>query len=152
MENVMKKLDRLSKRFRELDKQDVVPRGGITGCGISQVQYDKPPTEEERQKPWIMRVKQRITLIEENSHKPALIWDSCPGITDSGRLRIRGTFIKWDPILQAAIRDFSRCDLKDSWRETGAQRGCAIFIAGSMSIVLPRERWVKRDRRTNRSY
>lgn len=95
----MKELDRLSHKLKGMDKQGIAPRGvtvyfegldcagksstgGLimealeqAGYDIAQVQYNKPPTEEEKRRPWMWRFKQPVTVIEGEVHKSALVWD-----------------------------------------------------------------------------
>ena len=98
-----KQIDHLSRKLIAMERRGVAPRGVIVyfegldcagksstgglimkalekaGYAISQVQYNKPPTEEERSQPWMLRFKQPATSIEGKPHKSALIWDRGPG-------------------------------------------------------------------------
>lgn len=100
---VMKDLDHLSHKLKVMDRQGIAPRGVIiyfegldcagksstgglimkaleqAGYDIAQVQYNKPPTEEEKCRPWMWRFKQPVTVIEGKVHKSALVWDRGPG-------------------------------------------------------------------------
>lgn len=102
MKCVAKQLDHLSQKLIAMERKGVAPRGVIVyfegldcagksstgglimkalekaGYAISQVQYNKPPTEEERSKPWMLRFKQPATSIEGKPHKSALVWDRGP--------------------------------------------------------------------------
>jgi hypothetical protein len=103
MTRVTKQIDHLSQKLIAMERRGVAPRGVIVyfegldcagksstgglimkalkkaGYAISQVQYNKPPTEEEQSQPWMLRFKQPATSIEGKPHKSALIWDRGPG-------------------------------------------------------------------------
>lgn len=99
---VMKALDHLSHKLTVMERNGVAPRGVIiyfegldcagksstgglimkaleqAGYDIAQVQYNKPPTEQEKLKPWMWRFKQPVTVVEGMNHKSALVWDRGP--------------------------------------------------------------------------
>mmetsp|Transcript_17226 Transcript_17226/g.32607 ORF Transcript_17226/g.32607 Transcript_17226/m.32607 type:complete len:884 (-) Transcript_17226:131-2782(-) len=99
---VMKELDHLSRKLTSMERKGIAPRGVIiyfegldcagksstgglimkaleqAGYDIAQVQYNKPPTEEEKLRPWMWRFKQPATVIKGKVHKSALVWDRGP--------------------------------------------------------------------------
>ena len=99
---VMRQMNHLSSKLVAMDREGVAPRGVIiyfegldcagksstgglimraleeAGYDMSTVQYNKPPTEEEKKKPWMWRFKQPATAIEGKPKKSALVWDRGP--------------------------------------------------------------------------
>jgi hypothetical protein len=101
---VMKQQNNLARKLCRMEKKGVSPKGVIiymegldcagksstgglimqaleeAGYDISQVQYNKPPTPEERAKPWMWRFKLPSTILEgDKPKKSALVWDRGPG-------------------------------------------------------------------------
>lgn len=99
---VMGQMNHLTRKLVAMDREGVAPRGVIiyfegldcagksstgglimraleeAGYDMSTVQYNKPPTEEEKKKPWMWRFKQPATAIEGKPKKSALVWDRGP--------------------------------------------------------------------------
>ena len=102
---VMKQLDVLSNKILKMKSKGVAPKGVIiyiegldcagksstsglimqalkrAGYDISQIQYNKPPTSEERSKPWMWRFK-RPSATDGACRNTALVWDRGPGKLD----------------------------------------------------------------------
>jgi hypothetical protein len=101
---VMKQLDELSKKLIHMEREGIAPNGVIiymegldcagksstgglimqaledAGYDMSSHRYNRPPTVEERTKPWMWRFKQPAIMLEgKKIKKSALVWDRGPG-------------------------------------------------------------------------
>ena len=101
---VMKQLDELSKKLIHMEREGIAPNGVIiymegldcagksstgglimqaledAGYDMSSHRYNRPPTVEERTKPWMWRFKQPEIMLEgKKIKKSALVWDRGPG-------------------------------------------------------------------------